>query len=163
MHSLIVVGNFAQRVRFDGLTIISIGTHPYKKGTPVKNDEILLEAVSFGGTNLYTNEEMKKTQFANNGLAEAGFSGLNQNDIDKFMAGKIASVTPYISNTSEGLRGSTTPKDLEYAFQMLHAYFTDLNFDSAAFDGYKQKQSNFTENMISQPNFYFQQEFYTFL
>ena len=134
----------------------------YKK-TDFKNDEILLEAISFGGTNLYSNEEMKKVQFANGGLAEAGFSGLNQNDIDKFMAGKIATVTPYINNATEGFRGSTTPKDLEYSFQMVQAYFTDLNIDAAAFEGYKQKQSNFFENLISQPNFYFQQEFYTYL
>jgi zinc protease len=144
------------------LTLSNGAKVTYKK-TDFKNDEILLEAVSFGGTNLYSNEEMKKTQFANSGLAEAGFSGLTQNDIDKFMAGKIASVTPYISNTTEGFRGSTTPKDLEYAFQMLHAYFTDLNFDKDAFEGFKQKQSNFMGNMISQPSFYFQQEFYTYL
>ncbi len=144
------------------LTLSNGAKVTYKK-TDFKNDEILLEAVSFGGTNLYSNEEIRKTQFANGGLAEAGFSGLNQNDIDKFMAGKIANVTPYISNTTEGFRGTTTPKDLEYAFQMLYAYFTDLNFDQAAFEGYKQKQSNFFDNLISQPNFYFQQEFYTYL
>jgi zinc protease len=144
------------------LTLSNGAKVTYKK-TDFKNDEILLEAVSFGGTNLYSNEEMKKTQFANGGLTEAGFSGLNQNDIDKFMAGKIASVSPYISGATEGFRGSTTPKDLEYAFQMLYAYFTDLNFDAAAFEGYKQKQSNFFENMISQPSFYFQQEFYGYL
>ncbi|HOD09459.1 MAG TPA: insulinase family protein [Flavobacterium sp.] len=144
------------------LTLSNGAKVTYKK-TDFKNDEIMLEAISFGGSNLYSNEEMKKTQFANGGLTEAGFSGLKQNDIDKFMAGKIASVYPYISNTTEGFRGSTTPKDLEYAFQMIHAYFTDLNFDADAFEGYKQKQSNFFENMISQPNFYFQQEFYTYL
>ena len=144
------------------LTLSNGAKVTYKK-TDFKNDEIMLEAISFGGSNLYSNDEMKKTQFANGGLTEAGFSGLKQNDIDKFMAGKIASVYPYISNTTEGFRGSTTPKDLEYAFQMIHAYFTDLNFDADAFEGYKQKQSNFFENMISQPNFYFQQEFYTHL
>ena len=144
------------------LTLSNGAKVTYKK-TDFKNDEILLEGISFGGSNLYSNDEIKKVQFANGGLTEAGFSGLNQNDIDKFMAGKIASVSPYISNTTEGFRGSTTPKDLEYAFQMLQAYFTDLNFDAAAFEGYKQKQSNFFENMISQPSFYFQQEFYTYL
>ena len=144
------------------LTLSNGAKVTYKK-TDFKNDEIMLEAISFGGSNLYSNDEMKKTQFANGGLTEAGFSGLKQNDIDKFMAGKIASVYPFISNTTEGFRGSTTPKDLEYAFQMIHAYFTDLNFDADAFEGYKQKQSNFFENMISQPNFYFQQEFYTYL
>jgi zinc protease len=144
------------------LTLSNGAKVTYKK-TDFKNDEILLEAISFGGTNLYSNEEIKKTQFANGGLTEAGFSGLDQNDINKFMAGKIADVTPYISNTTEGFRGSTTPKDLEYAFQMLHAYFTDMNFDAAAFEGFKQKQSNFTDNMMSQPNFYFQSEFYSYL
>jgi zinc protease len=74
------------------------------------------------------------------------------------MAGKIASVNPYISGTTEGLRGTTTPKDLEYSFQMIHAYFTDLNNDKDAFSGFKQKMSAFYGNMSSDPGFYFQQE-----
>ncbi|UPT71664.1 MAG: insulinase family protein [Flavobacterium sp. JAD_PAG50586_2] len=144
------------------LTLSNGAKVTYKK-TDFKNEEILIEAISFGGSNLYSNEEIKKTQFANGGLSEAGFSGLKQNDIDKFMSGKIASIYPYISNTTEGLRGESTPKDLEYAMQMIHAYFTSLNFDKEAFEGYKQKQSAFFDNMIAQPNFYFQQEFYTYL
>lgn len=134
----------------------------YKK-TDFKNDEVLMEAVSFGGSNLYSNEELKKTQFANGGLTQAGFSGLKENDINKFMSGKVASVYPYISGTTEGLRGSTTPKDLEYLFQMTVGYMADLNFDKEAFEGYKQKQSGFYKNMASQPSFYFQQEFYGYL
>ncbi|UOK42756.1 MULTISPECIES: M16 family metallopeptidase [Flavobacterium] len=134
----------------------------YKK-TDFKNDEVLFEAVSFGGTNLYSDAEMKKIQFANGALAEAGFSGLKLNDINKFMTGKIANVAPYISSTTEGLRGNATPKDLEYLFQQTYAYFTDLNYDAEAFEGYRQKQSAFYKNMTSQPAFYFQQEFYTYL
>lgn len=134
----------------------------YKK-TDFKNDEILMEAISFGGTNLYSNEELKKTQFANGGLTQAGFSGLKENDINKFMSGKVASVNPYIGNTTEGLRGSTTPKDLEYLFQMMVGYITDLNYDKDAFEGFKQKQTGFFKNMASQPGFYFQQELYGYL
>jgi len=134
----------------------------YKK-TDFKNEEILFEAVSFGGSNLYTDAEMKKVQFANGALTEAGFSGLKLNDINKFMTGKIANVYPYISGTTEGLRGNATPKDLEYLFQTAYAYFTDLNYDTEAFEGYKQKQSSFFNNMASQPNFFFQQEFYSYL
>jgi len=134
----------------------------YKK-TDFKNDEVLFEAVSFGGSNLYSDAEMKKVQFANGALSEAGFSGLKLNDINKFMTGKIASVNPYIGNTTEGLRGNATPKDLEYLFQTTYAYFTALNYDTEAFEGYKQKQSAFFKNMTSQPAFYFQQEFYTYL
>lgn len=143
--------------------VLSNGAKVTYKKTDFKNDEVLLEAVSFGGTNLYSNEEIRKTQFANGGLTEAGFSGLKTNDINKFMSGKIANLNPYISNTTEGLRGNAAPKDLEYLFQMVYAYFTDLNYDAEAFEGYKQKQSAFYDNLTSQPNFYFQQEFYTYL
>ena len=134
----------------------------YKK-TDFKNDEILMEGISFGGSNLYSNEDSKKVQFANGGLTEAGFSGLKQTDIDKFMSGKIAMSRPYISNITEGFRGNATPKDLEYLFQMTYAYMTDLNFDKDAFESYKQKQSGFFKNLSSQPNVYFQQEFYGYL
>jgi zinc protease len=134
----------------------------YKK-TDFKNDEIVMEAVSFGGTNTYSNDEILKTQFANAALAQAGFSGLKINDIDKFMSGKMASVNPYIGAATEGLRGSATPKDLEYLFQSVYAYFTDLNLDKEAYEGFKQKQSAFYNNMSSQPSFYFQQELYAYL
>ena len=131
--------------------------------TDFKNDEIGMEAVSFGGTATYSNEEILKTQFANGALTQAGFSGLKINDIEKFMSGKIASVSPYISSISEGFRGNATPKDLEYLFQSMYAYFTDLNLDKEAYEGFKQKQSAFYNNMSSQPSFYFQQELYGYL
>lgn len=143
--------------------VLSNGVKVTYKNTDFKNDEVLFEAVSLGGTNLYSNEDLKKVQFANGALAEAGFSGLKLNDINKFMTGKIARVSPYIGTATEGLRGNATPKDLEYLFQMTHAYFTDLNMDVTAFEGYKQKQSAFFNNMASTPNFYFQQEFYSYL
>ncbi|OYU83475.1 MAG: peptidase M16 [Flavobacterium sp. BFFFF2] len=140
--------------------ILSNGAKLTYKKTDFKNDEILFEAVSIGGSNLFSNEDMKKTQFAMDGLSEAGFSGLKTNDISKFLSGKLVSVSPYVSDTSEGLNGSSTPADIETLFQMAYAYFTDLNNDPEAFESYKQKQSNFFKNLGAQPQVYFSQEFY---
>ena len=95
-----------------------------------------MKAVSFGGNDIYSDEQYKKIQFAMNGLTEAGFSGLDLNDINKFMTGKIARVSPYVGNSSEQMDGSCTPKDMEYMMQMMYAYFTDLNYDEEAFEGY---------------------------
>ncbi|HLN94861.1 MAG TPA: insulinase family protein, partial [Flavobacterium sp.] len=144
------------------LTLSNGAKVTYKK-TDFKNDEVMMEGISLGGSNFFTDDEMKKTQFAMGALTEAGFSGLKVNDINKFMSGKIASASPYVSGSTEGIRGSATPKDLEYLFQMVYAYFTDLNLDKEAFDGYRQKQSAFYKNMMSEPTMYFQQEFYTYL
>ena len=96
--------------------VLSNGVKVTCKNTDFKNDEVLFEAVRRGGSNLYSNEEMNKVQFANGALAEAGFSGLKLNHINKFMTGKIARVNPYIGGTTEGLCGSATPKDLECLF-----------------------------------------------
>lgn len=134
----------------------------YKK-TDFKNDEVLMEGVSFGGSNLYTSDEYKKTAWAGGALADAGFSGLKLNDINKFMTGKIVSVNPYIGSTTEGIRGSAVPKDMEYMFQMIYAYFTDLNLDKDAYEGYKKKTSAMFENMTSSPEGYFGKEFNDFL
>ncbi|WP_116789628.1 M16 family metallopeptidase [Flavobacterium psychrotrophum] len=144
------------------LTLSNGAKVTYKK-TDFKNDEILMEAVSHGGSNMYSNDDYKKTQWANGAVYEAGFSGAKINDINKFMTGKLANVNPYVYSISEGLRGSATPKDMEYMFQMAYAYFTDLNYDTDAYTAYKQKQSAFYDNLMSEPNYYFMQEFSAFL
>lgn len=144
------------------LTLSNGARVTYKK-TDFKNDEILFEAMSFGGTNLYTNEEAIKTNWASHGLSDAGFSGLKENDINKFMTGKIAGVSPYVSDDTEGMNGSATPKDLEYMFQMIHAYFTDLNFDKDAYKGYKKKMTSQFSSMLARPDSYFTNEFNKFI
>ena len=143
--------------------LLSNGAKVTYKKTDFKNDEIIMEGISFGGSNLYSNDDVKKTQFASGAFGESGISGLKLNDINKFMSGKIANATPYISNTTEGIRGSSTPKDAEYLFQMIHGYFTDLNLDTDAYTGYKQKMSGFYDNLVSDPGFYFQKELSAFL
>ena len=143
--------------------ILSNGAKVTYKKTDFKNDEILFEALSFGGSNLIGNEEYEKVQWAMNGLAEAGFSGMKLNDINKFMTGKIARVNPYVGGTQEGFRGSAAPKDLEFLFQTVYAYFTDLNFDKEAFESYKIKQNGFMANMKAMPTMHFQNELYTYL
>lgn len=133
----------------------------YKK-TDFKNDEVLLEAVSLGGSNLYSTNDYLKTNWAESGLPDAGFSGLKLNDINKFMTGKIVNVRPYVYDETEGLRGSSTPKDLEYMFQMIHAYFTDMNFDMDAYAGYEKKRKSMFANMGSNPDTYFTSELLKF-
>lgn len=139
------------------LTLSNGATVTYKK-TDFKNDEVLFQAFSFGGSSLYSDEDYKATSFANDGLADAGIGGLSLNDIDKFMSGKIARVYPSISNVSENFRGSSAPKDLETLFQMVHLYFTQLNKDPEAYQSFLTKQKSFLGNLLANPQYYFQDE-----
>lgn len=134
----------------------------YKK-TDFKNDEILFEAFSFGGTSLYTDEELKATSFANGGLTQAGVNNFSVVDMGKMMSGKIARVNPYIRTFSEGLSGSASPKNLEELFQLTHLYFTSLNKDKKAYNSFINKQKSFLGNLLANPNFFFQKEMADFM
>ena len=138
--------------------VLSNGAKVVYKKTDFKNDEILFSAFSEGGSSLYSDEDYQSTVFANAGLTEAGIGGLDKNDLNKMMSGKIVNLRPGISSYSEGFNGSTTPKDFETMMQMIHLYFTDLNKDEEAYNSFATKQKNFLGNLMSNPNFYFQNE-----
>jgi zinc protease len=137
---------------------LSNGAEVVYKKTDFKNDEILFSAKSFGGTSLYSDEDYLNTTLANQGLSQAGIADLSLNDLNKMMSGKIVQVRPEISGITEGFSGSSTPKDLETLFQMVHLYFTELNMDEEAYTAFVNKQKAFLGNMMSNPNFYFQNE-----
>ncbi|WP_299336795.1 pitrilysin family protein [uncultured Psychroserpens sp.] len=131
---------------------LSNGAKVTFKKTDFKNDEILFEAFSYGGTSLYADDVLKQTASANGGLFEAGIDGLTKNDMTKMMSGKIARVRPYIGSLDEGMRGSASPKDLETMFQIIHLYFTKLDKDPEAFQSFISKQKAFLGNIMSNPN-----------
>ncbi len=132
-------------------------TVTYKK-TDFKNDEVLFQAFSYGGTNLYSDEEYITTTFANNGIPDAGIGGLSQNDLNKMMSGKIVNVRPYIQLVTEGFRGQAAPKDLETLFEQVYLYFTSVNKDEEAYQSYLTKQKSFLGNLMANPQFYFSNE-----
>lgn len=137
-------------------------TVTYKK-TDFKNDEILFDAFSYGGTSLYTDEDYKATSNANGGLTEAGVNGFDKVELSKMMSGKIANVRLSIGTYSEGLSGNTTPKDLETLFQLTYLHFTALNKDENAFKSFADKQKAFLGNLLSSPQFYFQDQLSEFI
>lgn len=143
-------------------TLSNGATVTYKK-TDFKNDEILFTAFSYGGTSLYSDEDYKATVNANRGLTEAGINGFDKVELGKMMSGKIANVRLSIGGLSEGFSGNTTPKDLETLFQLTHLYFTSLNKDEKAFKSYADKQKAFLGNLLSSPQFYFQDQLSEFI
>jgi len=140
-----------------GVTTLTLsnGAKVIYKKTDFKNDEVLFEAFSFGGNSLYSDKELLATIYANGGINEAGIGGLSKTDLSKMMSGKIARVSPSIGLTTENLRGQAAPKDLETLFQMVYLYFTDVNKDTEAYQSFISKQKSFLANIMSNPNFYF--------
>ncbi|MEY8759880.1 M16 family metallopeptidase [Chryseobacterium tongliaoense] len=142
---------------------LSNGAKVTFKKTDFKDDEIVFTARSLGGNSIIPDADYNKTQFAFGALSEAGVGGISKADLTNYLAGKQASVNPFIGSMTEGINGRTNQKDLGTAMELIYAYFTGLNYNPDAFNAYKTKQSAMFNNMISNPQFYFSSEHAKFM
>jgi zinc protease len=109
------------------------------KPTDFKDDEVLMAAYRFGGTNKYDVNDKYNAENAVNVASNMGFGNLTPTDMRKVIAGKTASVNPYITGTTEGFRGSSSNKDVETMLQMLYLQVTEPRVDSTLFRSYIQR------------------------
>lgn len=125
---------------------LSNGVRILLKPTDFKNDEILIKATGKGGYSLFPDE--RETGIFSSYLIQSGGVGpYNQTQLQKFLAGKTASAGPYVSELTEGIGGSTSPKDLETTLQLIYAYFTAPRKDADVVTGILANQKAYLENM----------------
>lgn len=127
------------------------GARVVLKPTDFKNDQILFSAISYGGTSLYDLKDYMSARFASTLISQGGTGEFSQIQLGKFLAGKSLSVGPYISEINEGLSGSTAPKDLEIAMQLLYSYFTQPRKDSDVVQGFLSNQRSLLQNQLATP------------
>ena len=113
---------------------LSNGIQVWLKKTDFKNDEILFNAISKGGVCLYGEEDLASSLLASELIDRAGISDIDFISLQKKMKGKQVGLSPSISIFSEQLTGSSTPKDLEFFFQYLHAFFTSPRYDATVYE-----------------------------
>ena len=142
---------------------LSNGAKVTFKKTDFKDDEIVFTARSLGGSSLIPDADYNKTQFAFSALSEAGVGGFSKADLTNYLAGKQVNVNPMITSLFEGVSGRTTQKDLGTAMELMYAYFTNLNYNPASFNAYKEKQSAMLNNLLSNPQTYFASEHAKFM
>jgi zinc protease len=75
------------------------------------------------------------------------------------LKGKNTTLTPNITLYSEGLNGSTIPKETETLLQLVHLYFTSPRKDKEAFESFKTRQKQFYSNLSASPQIFFSSEF----
>ena len=134
---------------------LSNGINVYVKKTDYKNDEILFSASSKGGKTLYPVKDLASADFAAEIIDRGGIAGLDYNSLMKKMKGKNVGVSPNISLLTEGFSGSSTPKDLEFFFQYLNAFFTNPRIDENAFQLVMDETKEQVKMITAQPMYKF--------
>ncbi|HEK20943.1 M16 family metallopeptidase [Mucilaginibacter sp.] len=114
---------------------LSNGIKVILKPTEFKNDQILLNGFAPGGTSLASDNDYTSASLAAAIIGSSGISEFNQGMLDKMLSDKNVDISPYITEITEGVRGSFSPRDLQTAMQLVYLYFTQPRKDADIWQG----------------------------
>jgi len=134
---------------------LSNGVKVVLKPTTFREDEILFTATSPGGTSRASDQDYVPASTASQLVAAGGIGKLNAIDLRKVMTGKIATATAFIGELEEGLRGSSSRKDLETMFQLIYLRFTQPRADASAVAAQAAQAKTMLANQTANPAFVF--------
>ncbi|HEU4787834.1 MAG TPA: pitrilysin family protein, partial [Gemmatimonadaceae bacterium] len=118
-----------------GVTVVRFanGVEAWFKPTDFKNDQILFTMYSRGGTSLAEPAKYPEASLSGVYVNLSGAGGFKALDLQKMLAGQLGSASPFLSLSTHGISGSSTPSALETAMQLLYLDFTAPGDDPDAF------------------------------
>ena len=136
-----------------GSTILTLsnGVRVIVKPTDFKADEIRMRAYSPGGNSLFKDSDVLQFAMLDDIVSVGGLGNFSSVDLDKVLAGKVASANAYVGTLTEGLSGSCSPKDLETMFQLTYLRFTAPRMDQEAYTSFIQRNKAALSNQEANP------------
>ena len=129
----------------NGITVIA-------KQTDFRDDEIRFTAFSPGGHSLVADADYVSASYAAELVNGSGVGPHDSVALDKLLAGKRVSVSPYIGELFEGFNGDASPQDLETLFQLIVLYTTEPRLDPDYFSTYEARLRSAAELRPTQPD-----------
>ncbi len=140
-----------------GVTVLTLsnGMEVWLKPTDFKADQVVFSAYAYGGGSLASEADFREAALAPALVAMGGVSGLTPVDLEKVLAGRIASASPDIDSYTHGISGSSTPKDLETALQLAYLTFTAPGLTDEGFALLQRRFGAMLENQRQSPRYVF--------
>ena len=121
------------------------------KPTDFREDQVLFQGFSPGGTSLASDEEWIPASSATVLIQGGGLGPFNTTDLRRVLTGKVASARPFISSFEEGVTGSGSPQDLETMFQLIYMTFTAPRADPEYFEVFNTRNRAGLQNRDASP------------
>ncbi len=135
-------------------TILTLknGVKVIYKPTTFKDDEIMMNAYSFGGYSVMDQSDPYTLQEINELATIGGVGNFSAIDLPKVLAGKNVRVNPSINSLTEGMSGNCSVKDFETMLQLTYLYFNNPRSDEEAFQSYITRTKAMVANIESDPS-----------
>lgn len=119
----------------DGLIRIGLsnGAKVVIKKTDFKKDEILMQAVSYGGSSLFPAKMYKYSSLMNMATIIGGLGNYSFAEKEKAFAGINADASASVTDNFQLVEGSCSPRDIKYMLEMAYAAFLYPHKDVSAF------------------------------
>jgi len=123
----------------------------YKK-VDFEKDNVILSAYSLGGTSLYNLDTLPSANMLPAIIGTYGIGDFDNVTLQKMLSGKKASAGINLGELTEGISGSSTPKDFETMMQLLYLRFEKPRFDKEAHNAIMTRYDAFLANMAKDPS-----------
>ena len=130
---------------------LSNGVTVVLKQTDLKKDQVILAGEGFGGSSLYGEQDFANIKMFNEAIEASGLGNFSHTELEKALAGKIASASMVLGTERANITGSSTPDDVETLLQLVYLYFTKINKDQESFDNMMKTQELMLKNKLLQP------------
>ena len=130
---------------------LSNGVTVVLKQTDLKKDQVILSGEGFGGSSLYGEKDFANIKFFDDAIEASGLGNFTHTELEKALAGKIASASLSLSEDRAWINGSSTPNDVETMLQLVYLYFTNINKDQESYDTMMKTQELMLKNKLLEP------------
>ncbi|MEO1083090.1 MAG: insulinase family protein, partial [Acidobacteriota bacterium] len=148
-------GKVVEETRHEALDVtewrLSNGVRVVLKPTEFQNDQVAFTGWSFGGSSLVPDEDATTAEFTTFLLSQSGLGGFNVIELQKALAGKVASASPSLGELTEGINGGASPEDLETALQLVYLWFTEPQLDLDAYENLIGRMGAMVANRLKNP------------
>ena len=130
---------------------LSNGVKVILKQTDLKKDQVILSGEGFGGSSLYGEADFANIKMFDDVVEASGLGNFSHTELEKALAGKIASASLSLSSDRANISGSSTPADVETMLQLVYLYFTNINKDQESYDNMMKTTELMLKNKLLQP------------
>jgi zinc protease len=130
---------------------LSNGVRVIVKPTDFEADVFSISGNSPGGLAMASAKEWPHARFADDVAALGGVGELDDESLDKILAGKQAAAGASISETIESVDGGGSVRDIETVMQLVYLRMTAPRKDQAAIDTWKENTSQALTNQLRVP------------
>ena len=130
---------------------LSNGAKVILKHTDLKKDQVILTSEGFGGSSLYGETDFANIKMFDEAIEASGLGNFSHTELEKALAGKIASASMALGTARANITGSSTPNDVETMLQLVYLYFTNINKDQESYDNMMKTQELMLKNKLLQP------------